>query len=84
MISPVFFGLRSVFLFAARHAGCGDAVRLAQTTPLATVSRQVPLASPLWAGLALFLLFFALPPACPFGADPAQAAPDYERPYAQP
>lgn len=48
MVSPVFFGLRSVFLFAARHAGRGDAVRLAQTTPLATVSRQVPLVSPLW------------------------------------
>ena len=47
MVSPVFFGLRSVFLFAARHAGRGDAVRLAQTAPLATVSRQVPLASPL-------------------------------------
>lgn len=58
MVSPVFFGLRSVFLFAARHAGRGDAARLAQTTPLATVSRQVPLASPLWVGLALFLLFF--------------------------
>ncbi len=28
MVSPVFFGLRSVFLFAARHAGRGDAVRL--------------------------------------------------------
>ena len=39
MVSPVFFGLRSVFLFAARHAGRGDAARLAQTAPLATVSR---------------------------------------------
>lgn len=60
MVSPVFFGLRSVFLFVARHAGRGDAVRLAQTTPLATVSRQVPPAPPLWAGagLVLFLLFF--------------------------
>lgn len=56
MVSPVFFGLRSVFLFAARHAGRGDAVRL-----------------------ALFLLFFVLPPACPFGAEPEQAAPAGEQ-----